>query len=194
MWGRRRRTEASCSTNVPPHLTARFKALLALPAVEPSGPWRKSSVAAVGGLRAIGFGEDSDLLLVASWQGRGLFDCLSGTRVDRDDDPDFEEDLSNCRVQGIGALTGLWVTVAGHHGGGLAKWSPDGWSCDVLPLTWPNESVLVFPQGRTIWDDRDDSVAGIFKLTTDVLVAYGFSPTGRSFVLATSSDVTIYSR
>lgn len=194
MWKSRNKAEPSLLSAVPAHLQTRFEALLELPADGLAEPWRKTATAAVGGLRAVGFAEDSDLLLVASWQGRGLFDGLSGQRLDRDDEPDFEEDLANCRVRGIGVLEGSWVTVAGGHGGGLTRWTGDGWSCDLLPLTWPSESVLVFPSGRSIWDERDGGVAGISKVTTDVLVAFGFSPTGRSFVIATSSDVTIYSR
>lgn len=194
MWGSRNKMAADVSVNVPAHLRSRFLALKELSPGEPPAPWHQVAQAAIGGLTAVGFGESTDLLLVTSWAGRGLFDCLSGQRIGRDDDDTFDQDLPNCRAKGIGPLADAWVSVAGVHGGGLAQWANGGWSTEVLPLSWPDEAVLLFPEGRSMWDDRDGTVAGITKFTPDVLRTYGFSPTGRSFVIATSSDVTIYSR
>jgi len=50
----------------------------------PPEPWRHVASHGIGGLTDIGYGEGSDLLLVVSHNGRGVFDCLSGERVARD--------------------------------------------------------------------------------------------------------------
>lgn len=191
MWTGRKQSTSDPVDLVPAHLKARYIALSALPVSEPAAPWRKVTVAAVGGLTAIGFAADSDLLLVTSFDGRGLFDCLSGARIARDDEFPFPDDLPNCRAEGIGPLTGQMLHVAGIHGGGLSTWAGD-WSLEVLPLSWPNEKLLLFPASKTMWDDRQ-TLDGVVKLDINPLRAFGFSPTGRSFAVATSSDVTIYS-
>jgi len=50
----------------------------------PPPPWQKVGVAAVGGLIMVGFAEDSDLLLVLSHDGAGVFDATCGARIARD--------------------------------------------------------------------------------------------------------------
>jgi hypothetical protein len=56
------------------------------PISDPPSPWRRTGSFAIGGLTDVGFGAHSDLLLVISHQGRGVFDCLSGVRVARNND------------------------------------------------------------------------------------------------------------
>ncbi|WP_443749515.1 hypothetical protein [Asticcacaulis solisilvae] len=175
---------------VPDHLKSRFTALMALPISEPCLPWRKAVCASVGGLKAIGYADNSDLLLVTSSQGRGVFDGRSGQRLARDDNPSFSEDMGNCQAEGIGPLAGKMIRMAGLAGGGLATWS-DGWSLEVLPLSWPDEKILLFPKLKSLWDDRH-ALDGVAKIEVDVMRAFGFSPTGKSFAVASSSYVMIY--
>ena len=47
-------------------------------------PWKHKQTWSVGGLWQVGFAEDSDLLIVLTHSGRGIFDCLTGERVARD--------------------------------------------------------------------------------------------------------------
>jgi hypothetical protein len=56
-------------------------------------PWKKIANHAVGGLFQIGYAEDSDLLLVLSHNGRGIFDCLTGERIARDTKDAFDQCL-----------------------------------------------------------------------------------------------------
>jgi hypothetical protein len=191
MW-QSRKPPASLAEQIPAHLRQRYSHLLALPANQLTPPWRMVASVAVGGLSGVGFEENSDTLLVTSFAGRGVFDGLTGERLARDDAYPFPEDTANCQVEGIGPLASRWVRTAGHHGGGLAAWA-DGWSVERLPLTWPNEHLLLFPNGNSLWDDRQN-LDGVMKFLPDVLVAFGFSPTGRTFIVATSSDFTLYGR
>ncbi|HEX2475542.1 MAG TPA: hypothetical protein VHK01_12395 [Lacipirellulaceae bacterium] len=157
----------------------------------PPQPWVCLASHAVGGLTEIGFADDTDLLLVVSSQGRGVFDCLTGERVarDRDECDDDCYDERRLRARGIGPLNAQSIRLAGLHGGGLPNGGRDGWSIAGITLEWPVQHVLLIEQWKWIYDDS----ARITKLAEDSEIrAFGFSDTGNSFVIATSSDLAIY--
>ena len=66
------------------HLDAVRKRIRAASVGAPVAPWSQVAVRAVGGLTEVGFADDTDLLLVVSSRGRGVFDCCSGQIVARD--------------------------------------------------------------------------------------------------------------
>jgi hypothetical protein len=99
---------------------------------DPPAPWRPRGAHAVGGLTDVGFGRGTDLLLVVSHDGRGVFDCLTGARVARDPsmpepDEDDWQDTHELEAEGIGPLAGQTVRTSGLAGGGLPEGTPDGW-------------------------------------------------------------------
>jgi hypothetical protein len=98
----------------------------------------------VGGLTEVGFGDDSDLLLIVSSQGRGVVDCRTGERVARDraDPDDSWYDERRLLAEGIGPLEGKTIRLAGLHGGGLLNCGQQGWSVEALALDWPDVSLL----------------------------------------------------
>ena len=154
-------------------------------------PWTRLAIHAVGGLTEVGFADDSDFLLVVSSQGRGVIDCKTGERVARDpaepDDSWYDE--RRLRAQGIGPLENHIVRLAGLHGGGLLTCGQGGWSVESLPLDWPDVSLLLVEPWRSIFDEK----TGFTKLAVEREVrAFGFSDTGASLVLATSSDVFVF--
>jgi hypothetical protein len=167
---------------------------------KPPAPWQLRVAHAVGGLTDVGFGRGSDLLLVISSQGRGVFDCVTGVRVARDaavleTDEDGWHDTLELEARGIGPLAGQTVTTAGLHGGGLAISTRDRWIVEHLPLDWPNESLLLVPPDSWIYETRPGRSAEFTKVAVETeLRAWGFSPTGKSLIIATSSDVTIFGR
>lgn len=185
---------------VPDHLLPLIKRVRAAPVQAPPKPWRLLAAHAVGGLTDVGFGRGSDLLLVVSSQGRGVLDCLTGTRVARDPDvPEIDEeqwqDEYELEAQGIGPLEGQAVRTSGLAGGALALVTRDRWSVERLALDWPSESLLLVPPGSWIYETRAGRASDFTKIAEESEVrAWGFSPTGRSLVLATSSDVTIFGR
>jgi hypothetical protein len=152
------------------------------------------AVFAIGGLTEVGYAPDSDFLLVISSQGRGVFDCLKGEKIARDDDD--SPTIINQRklvALGIDPLEGQWIRVGGLHGGGLPNSTDDGWRIVSLPLPWPHHYIFLTSIWKSIYDDAENAV----KVATDEvceLRAYGFSETGRSFVIATSCDITIFTR
>ena len=167
---------------------------------DPPAPWERRAVHAVGGLTDVGFGRGSDLLLIVSHNGRGVIDCLTGSRVARDASvPDPGEDdwqnTSELEAEGIGPLAGQTVHTSGLFGGGLSLTTRDGWTVERLPLDWPEESLLLVPPGSWLYETRADRSAEFTKVAAESEVrAWGFSPTGRSLILATSSDVKVFSR
>jgi hypothetical protein len=168
--------------------------LESIPMSKPPHPWKVVFNSTIGGLLAVGFAESSDDLLVVSSQGRGLFDCLSGNRIARDDADSYENaDSTEMTVPGIGKHEKCAIPVAGIHGGGLATGSKDGWSIEVVQLPWPIH-VVFLTSGFKHFLDASAQVTKIFTDEPCEYRAAGFSPTGKSFVIATSGELTIYSR
>jgi hypothetical protein len=182
---------------VPPHLRARFDALNELPPMTmPPEPWRRVAAFAVGGLTSVGFGESSDLLLAASSAGRGLFDCRNGSLLARDDAKDFSFDIGNLLVEGIGSLARERVRMSGIYGGGLACCTPDGWAIERHPLSWPDDELILSPPSQSmLWSPPGQPVT-LTKLAGFIsqVHAFGFSPTGRSLVVATAADILVFGR
>ena len=157
-------------------------------------PWRVVGVSGIGGLTEVGFADGTDDLLIVSSQGRGLFDCLSGERLSRDPAESFENpDETGLSAPGIGRHEKTTFRLAGLMGGGLATSTRDGWAIHVVHLPWPEHVVFLTSEFNELCDDARH----ITKLCNDgpcTFRAAGFSPTGRSFVVATSCEVAIYAR
>lgn len=182
-------------------LRARFRATVAGP---PSPPWRRPAAVpggmSVGGLLGVGFAthpdSGGDLLLVASHQGRGLLDAATGERLARDRDPRYDDlaghDLS---CPGIGALTGARIRLAGLFGGGLHQVTTDGWTLHVVTPDWPAERVVLAQPGHDPYRQPDRGGWQVIHTETACeLRAVGFSPTGTTIVIASSCDITMFTR
>jgi hypothetical protein len=179
----------------PEHLLPLIRRVRGAPVKPPPPPWQPSGAHAIGGLSDVGFGRGSDLLLVVSSDGRGVFDCIAGVRVARDRSNDDWRDMRELEAQGMGPLAGQRIRTSGIAGGGLALRTVDGWEAERLTLDWPEELLLLLPPGGRLYEDRRGRLPEFTKVAVSSGVrAWGFSPTGRSLVLATSSDVTIFSR
>jgi hypothetical protein len=158
----------------------------------PPAPWTNRGGGAIGGLTEVGFAPDSDMLLVVSSQGRGVFDCKSGELVARDRLADYSyHDGYNLVAEGIGPLKGMSVPLAGEAGGGLSIGTKDGWSIHDFVLDWPAHSIILCAEYSWPYD----LTKSIWKISVDSEIrAFGFSPTGKSLVLATSSDLFFWGR
>jgi hypothetical protein len=157
-------------------------------------PWQLQGPFAVGGLWAVGFRPDSDLLLVVSTNGLGVFDCLTGKRVARsEDDDDYDEQSET--VTGIGPIGGLAIEVAGTGGGIVTRrtlpvTTSDGWTVGhAMMPTSPNEAVF-------LQNPSDHGTTGDYKKLVEVeeVRAIGFSPTGRSLVVAEPHTLHVWIR
>ncbi len=192
-------TNWPCPCKTPPvndHRTRLLRRLRSLETAEPPPLWQHLTTAAVGGLVAVGFEDDSSALLVVSWSGRSLFDVSTGERLARDRDDDVAKWTSADYVaaQGIGPLEGVPVVVAGLWGGGLQRVTADDWSVSVVAPDWPDERVILQPPGCGILSEgHSDGCVQIAQPSNEVR-ACGFSRDGTTLVLATTSDLSIWSR
>jgi hypothetical protein len=178
------------------HLADLRKEIQALGNQPPFPPWREIGTYAIGGLLFVGYEENSDLLLVVSSQGRGVFDCITGTLVARDRvSPEYEDDAWLDRVRlmslGIGPLEDKLIRLAGIDGGGLPHTTEDGWRLSLIVPEWPDTRVLLSMPYIAIYG----TLVGTVQIASEYEVrAYGFSDTGESFVVATPSDIMICNR
>ncbi|WP_449351742.1 hypothetical protein [Streptomyces shaanxiensis] len=194
-----------------PELSASQRALrdrlLAAPVVPAPPPWRpvfdSAYGVAVGGLLGIGFASHPesghDLVMVVSHDGHGLFDAVTGEKIARDRDPAPEDStpdaVADLTCPGLGPIAGNRVGIAGLFGGGLHTTTEDGWTLEAVTPAWPNERVLLSVDGGLPHAGRHgETWWHIFHSTYSELRAFGFSPSGETIAVATSSDVSLWTR
>jgi hypothetical protein len=172
------------------------RTLLDTPFSQPGPPWGKRYGHLVGGATGVGFAPDSDLLLVASVDGRGVFDCSTGERVARERGPGQDWfDTEHLAAEGIGPLSGQRILVSGLYGGGLSKITPDGWFADTIPIGFLESGhYLRRPDKQWYMSERDDF--GVIRIEPDITEfrAFGFSQTGRTLLLASSGLIQFWHR
>jgi hypothetical protein len=176
---------------------ARFAELDRLaPAKTLPQPWRQADRVAVGGLTDVGIADSADLLLVVSQAGRGVLDCRTSALVARDDAGDFPFDVASLLAEGIGPLAGRTIRMSGLRGGGLAAQTIDGWGLEHHPLSWPHDEFFLAPTGQTMFWQAPDQPLKLTKLAGFIaeIRAFGFSPTGRTFIIATAADISVFVR
>lgn len=152
-------------------------------------PWRQRGTVMTGGLVGVGFGEGSDLALVVTHNGRGLIDCLRGERVARDPMVIYP-DAETLHVEGIGALAGVTIAIAGIEGGELCRRTGDNWVLDGEITNSSDDMIRLVPPTATAHSSRP----AIFTNFVPEVRTFGFSPTGRSFVIATGAEVFVFAR
>lgn len=148
--------------------------------------WERKTLA-VGGLMYVGFSEThTEQLVCISSQGQSLIDCMTGEK--RYVEELYDEHDLLAYTDGIESEA---VHIAGEGGGGLRRYSVDGNSLEQIAPIWPREQIVFMPNycswrysPKECWLVSDD-----FEIK-----AYGFNKTGNLFVIATSSDLTIYSK
>ncbi|MEU6348707.1 hypothetical protein ABZ896_05210 [Streptomyces sp. NPDC047072] len=182
-------------------LRERYLAATVTPAPE---PWRPvlDHTTPIGGLLGIGFAvhPDSghDLVMVVSSDGHGLFDAVTGEKIARDRDPDLDTSTPDAHPDltcpGLGPIAGVPVRIAGLFGGGLHSTTPDGWTLDVVSPDWPHDRVILSADGGSHNGPAGGTWWHVFHSDHSELRAAGFSPTGRTLTVATSSDLTLWTR
>jgi hypothetical protein len=156
--------------------------------------WKLKNNFAIGGLREIGFYEDSNYLLVLSSQGRGLFDCLKGEKISRDsyDYYSNEWDCDTGKVKGIGHLSDKIIICGGFE-----------YQDTLIKIINDNLKVEIIKEKRKIWNDTIQDVdvlyindngnkTEIYNSPFGFERAFGFSKDGKCFVYGTSSNLYIW--
>ena len=154
---------------------------------DPPFPWIKVGVALVGGLYQVGFARHRDLVMVHSASKLSLIDTTTGARIAEERTSLIsDEDCLRLVAPGFDVIAGETIVMAGIWGGGLRRTTSDGYYLNMVTSKWPVADVcLSYPDGREI-------LVSTHNVST--IHAYGFSETGGSFVIATDSDLQIFTR
>lgn len=185
----------SSHERIPEHLRPIADRIRRAAPQSPPDPWQRGISHSVGGLLSVGFARGSDLLLVTSHSGRGLFDCVNGERIERDDDDSYRwENPFELTAEGIGPLQHQTILMAGIYGGGLPSGTHDHWMTETVYLDWPNPTTLLVAPGSHLYDSRQEPRFWRIDEGAGELRAWGFSSSGNTLLLATSADITIFRR
>lgn len=165
-------------------------------------PWRPLSGIAVGGLLGVGFavdpGSGRDLVMAVSSAGHGVFDAVTGRKIARDRSPDPATSTPDAHPDlacpGLGPVAGVPIRIAGLFGGGLHRTTPDGWTLDVVSPDWPHDRVILSADGGANRGPAGGSWWHVFHSERSDLRAAGFSPSGLTLAIATSSDLILWTR
>ncbi|MGA5442982.1 hypothetical protein ACPCKW_26195 [Streptomyces griseoincarnatus] len=175
---------------------------LSAPVMAAPEPWRKLLDRPVGGLLGIGFAvhpdTGQDLVMTVSTAGHGLFDAATGEIVARDRDPDPDTSTPDAEPDlacpGLGPVEGVPVRIAGLFGGGPHRTTADGWTLDVVAPDWPDHRVILSADGGGHRGEPGGSWWHIHHVSWSEFRTAGFSPSGRTLAVATSSDLTLWTR
>lgn len=144
-------------------------------------PWRPVTIH-VGGVVAVGYGHDTDMLLILTHSGLGVVDCTTGKTLAREGDAN-PIDPYPTSADGIGPLRGQRIPIAGLWGGGLRANTADGWGLYKASPNWPSDCAILCPPGVPDIDDPT-RVTMVARNLDPPIRAIGFSDTGKSFVIA----------
>lgn len=130
--------------------------------------------------------------MIISSQGRGLIDCVNFELIARDYDTNWDWINSyEMTAKGIGEISDEILPVSGLHGGGLPLMNKNGDSLSFMATEWPIIDIIFEPNFKSIY--QNDEAKECFLLFHDFEIrAYGFSYDGKTFVIATSSEINIY--
>jgi hypothetical protein len=155
-------------------------------AAEAPLPWKRVPIY-IGGVTAVGFGTDTEHLLVLTHSGFGVVDCTTGVTLARKHEKESGlEDPHPIRATGIGPLEGQIVSLAGLWGGGLRTMTSDGWVVHRATPNWPAECAVLCPPEAPELEDTDTSTV-LVKDVLSPIRAFGFSDSGRSMVVTDTS-------
>ena len=175
------------------------KALAAATPVAVAGPWRRINVLGVGGLNALGFNRKSEEMLVTSVNGQSVISGDTGEILYRNRDDDGL-DISALKGTRLDHPADERFDMAGLFGGALRTVTDDGWSIEPLAGSSGVHCVLQPPGASVHFSDpkwaahNKDATFHLIARESEDIRAFGFSWTGRTLVLATPSDLTLWNR
>ena len=151
--------------------------------------WPTRHIIRVGGLFGVGFAIGSDLMLVTTHDGRGVVDCISGELVARDPDPLFPFNEQTRKAEGIGPIAGQEILIAGEiYGGALSRVTDDGWRLIGQLSNSSDDTIRLIAPAGTVSEPE------IFTGFIPEVRVFGFSSTGRCFVIGTGAEVFTFAR
>ena len=175
-------------------------ALASSPKMQNEPPWKLVAHTSAGGAFAAGFDRVTEELIVASENGQGIFDAVTGNRIyrNRENSGYDQAQLEATRLDKTGCPP---IPMAGEHGGGLCRTTSDGWSIDTLQMQWPTAFSILHKPNASIfflapqWNGRGkDSSFRLVMKSEGLPVSFGFSWSGKSLIWLDRRDLLIWHR
>ena len=167
------------------HRTKNINIANQIPKGIPSG-WECHTLS-VGGLMYVGFSDiHTEKLICISSQGQSVINCKTMQKTFCDENYD-EDDL----IAYAEELGDEIIRIAGDMGGGLRIGTKEGNFLQKIAPYWPKEQIIFCPNYQSLYS-APDKCRNVFE--DYGIKAYGFSKCGNYFVIATSSDLTVYKK
>ncbi len=162
-----------------------------LPSAESPRGWRLKGKFSVGGFEYFGFAESSDLLFVASSSGRGLINMSNNEKIARDHSFDYMLDETLLISEGFDELDGKTIKLAGKYGGSvLPTRNKSGEALIRVSPLYPCEDIIFEPPFENCFSEGINN--NCVRIYRGFLYCYGFSFSGRYFVIADDGGITYW--
>lgn len=186
-----------------PNLRGFRRILIGQHVVEPPSPWEFKSSFPAGNLQAIGFVDTREKLIAFCKHETIIVECDSAVQeavISRLPPRGFDwrhSTQNNLCQQEVSQC----FYLAGPHGGGLLRQTPDGWRIEQVILPWPRTLLFLIRPSYSL-----SSSNGCYKIFADerrfdtILdegypnVIAGFSSSGRTLLFYNNSQVTVLGR
>ena len=160
--------------------------------------WKKIGHQPVGGMREAGFIELTDYLMVLGSQGRTIFDCLTNEKTERDRQDYYLENWKSDTgiIEGIGMFKDKEIVCGGfEHPDKLLKSTNDNWIIQIRKENRANyKNEIKIAEVMYLFNPKIDAKIEVNVFHCSITRAYGFSPTGKSFVITESDGITMWKR
>jgi hypothetical protein len=147
----------------------------------------------VGGFQYFGFSETSDILFVASSNGRGLIDMAKNEKIARDYSNDYIIDESLLTTKGFDILEGHTIKLCGRNdecnGNSLPVKNQSGETLFRASPFYPLEDIIFQPPFEHCLLTNSKKCVRIYR---GYLYCYGFSLSGKYFIIADDGGVTFW--
>jgi len=152
----------------------------------------------VGGLREIGFIENSDFLMVLGGGGRTVFDCLTSKKYARDRYDYYHDkwDSNTGIIEGFDEFENLKILCGGfEYKDILKKTSFDNWETKIrLEKRYDYRNQLKDAEVLYLRNSITEKEKAVQVFHYGITRAFGFSPTNISFVVAESHGIYFWKR
>jgi len=160
--------------------------------------WKKIGHQPVGGMREAGFIELTDYLIVLGSQGRTIFDCLTNVKTERDRQDYYLENWNSDSgiIEGIGKFKDKEIVCGGfEYPEQLLKSTNDNWIIQIQNENRANyKKEIKMAEVMYLFNPKINSKIEVNVFHYSITRAYGFSPTGKSFVITESDGITMWTR
>lgn len=152
----------------------------------------------VGGLREIGFIENSDFLMVLGGAGRTVYDCQTSIKYARDKFDYYSEKWNpeNGIIEGFGEFNDKTVLCGGFEFRDiLSKSTSDNWETEIRnEKRYDYKNQLKDAEVLYLRNKEKNREVMIRDYLYGITRSYGFSPTNNCFVAAESHGVYFWKR